>query len=212
MWAEGDRVRREHQIWARSGGSHDRTVRILQLALPALVGALTAVMLFAPFSERGELSFLLAKDAIAVTPQRMRVERAVYRGRDNRDRPFTLAAGEAVQRSAADPIVRIRDMAARIELPEGPAQMTADAANYDPNRDVVDVAGPLNVATADGFRLGTGDVQIDLNRRRLQSGRAVSGTVPIGRFSANRITADLETRVVTLDGNARLRINQGALR
>jgi lipopolysaccharide export system protein LptC len=36
--------------------------------------------------------------------------------------------------------------------------------------------------------------------------------LPIGQFSANRISADLEGRVVRLDGQARLRINQGAIR
>jgi lipopolysaccharide export system protein LptC len=34
----------------------------------------------------------------------------------------------------------------------------------------------------------------------------------IGRFSANQLSADLDQRVVRLSGNAKLRINQGALK
>ena len=40
----------------------------------------------------------------------------------------------------------------------------------------------------------------------MRSGGAATGTVPQGSFSASRLNADLETHVVTLDGNARLRI------
>jgi lipopolysaccharide export system protein LptC len=201
-----DTERRALQRWAQAGGSHDRTVRILQLLLPALVGALTAVMLFAPFSERGELSFLLAKDEIAVSPQRLRVDAAVYRGRDNRGRPFSLSAGEAVQRNAADPVVRIQNLSARIELADGPATLVARSAQYDPRSDEVVVPGAVNLSTADGFRLLVNNVNVDLRSRMLSSSTGVSGSLPIGSFSANSIRADIESRRVALRGNVRTRL------
>jgi lipopolysaccharide export system protein LptC len=34
----------------------------------------------------------------------------------------------------------------------------------------------------------------------------VTGNTPTGVFSANKLTADLESRTVSLEGNARLRI------
>ena len=40
----------------------------------------------------------------------------------------------------------------------------------------------------------------------------VDGTLNIGRFSANQLTADLDQRIVRLQGNARLRINQGVIK
>jgi lipopolysaccharide export system protein LptC len=201
-----DSERRNQQRWARAGGSHDFTVRLLQLALPALVGALAAIMLFAPFSERSELSFLLTKDEIAVTPQRIRVDRAVYRGRDNAGRPFSLSAGEAVQRSAADPVVRIRGLDARIVLADGPATMTAGAANYDPASDRVVVPGAVTLNMADGFRLMVRNVNVDLRSRVMTSSAGVSGSLPIGSFSANSIRADIESRRVSLRGNVRTRL------
>ncbi len=201
-----ERERRTQQSWARSGGAHDRIVRLLQLILPALTGALAAVMLFAPFSERGELSFLLAKDGIAVTPQRLRVDSAVYRGRDNRGRPFEISAGEAIQRSAADPIVRARDLAARIELADGPAQIAAPAGNYDPASDQIAVAGAVSLTTSDGFAMTVRDVAVDLRNRTIVSNAPVSGRLPIGTFSANSIRADIETRRVWLRGNVRTRL------
>jgi lipopolysaccharide export system protein LptC len=207
MSARADTERRVLQAWARAGGSHDRVVRLLQLLLPALVGALAAVMLFAPFSERGELSFLLAKDEIEVTPQRLRVDAAVYRGRDNRGRPFTVAAGQAVQRSAADPIVRIRDLNATIALNDGPARLAAESANYDPSSDQVLVRGPVTLNTADGFQLTVRDVSVNLKSRTLSGNTGVSGRLPFGSFSANTIRADIERRAISLRGNVRTRLS-----
>ena len=43
----------------------------------------------------------------------------------------------------------------------------------------------------------------------MQSGGAVTGTTPMGVFSGNKLSADLEKRTVRLDGNARLRIVPG---
>lgn len=212
MSAQAESDRRQQQSWAKSGGPHDRTVRLLQIALPAAVGALTAIMLFAPFSQRGELSFLLAKDDIAVAPQRMRVDQATYRGRDNQGRAFSVSAGSAIQRSAADPVVRLTDLSAEIALEDGPASLVAPRAAYDPSRELVMADGALDFRTADGFSIATGDVTIDLNRRTVDSASPVTGRVPIGLFSADHIRANLETRTITLAGNARLRINQGVIR
>jgi lipopolysaccharide export system protein LptC len=207
MSARAETERRALQAWARAGGSHDRTVRFLQLLLPALVGALAAVLLFAPFSERGELSFLLAKDEIAVTPQRLRVDSAVYRGRDNRGRPFTVAAGRAIQRSTADPVVRVSDLSASIMLADGPARIAAPTANFDPSTDRVMVNGPVTLSTADGFQLNVRDVAIDLTQRTMAGNSGVSGRLPFGSFSANSIRADIDTRAVSLRGNVRTRLN-----
>jgi lipopolysaccharide export system protein LptC len=207
-----DAARSKRQHWAAAGGVHDKIIRTLQLGLPAFVGALIAVLLFAPFSQRGEISFLLAKDEIAVTQQRVRVEQARYSGTDSLGRAFSVSATSAVQRSAADPVVRMQGLEARIAMADGPATLSAQAGRYDPTAESVSVDGPLQFAAADGFRLNTSDVRIDLKSRQISSNRAVAGSLPVGQFSADRISANLETRVVRLDGHARLRINQGLRR
>ena len=205
--AEAERNRRRH--WAAAGGRHDKVVRTLQLGLPALVGALGAVMLLAPFSRGSEISFLVAKDSIEVAGQRIMVNQAMYRGNDDQGRRFTLSADSALQRSATDPVVRMRGLTARLDMTEGPATLMADAARYDPTRDRVNVDGPLHFATADGYRLDTGDVTIDLKARNLTSSRPVSGATTIGRFSAQSMHVDLDSRIVRLSGNTRIHITQG---
>jgi lipopolysaccharide export system protein LptC len=74
------------------------------------------------------------------------------------------------------------------------------------------VAGAITVTAAGGYRLEARDVTMDLKSRSLAGASGVEGALNIGRFSANRLMADLDARTVRLDGNARLTINQGVLR
>jgi lipopolysaccharide export system protein LptC len=204
--------RSARQIWAAPGSRHDIIVRIARVALPAMIGVLGAALIFAPLSMRGDISFVLDKNKVAMATERMRVTTATYRGEDGKGQPFELRAGSAVQTSSRDPVVKLRELTAAIILKDGPATLTADSGRYNMDRDVVMIDGPLRFATSDGYRLDTRDVAVGLKTRRLASGGPVTGQMPLGSFSANRISADLSERTVTLDGRARLHIVQGRAR
>ena len=208
--ADRERLRKQH--WAAPGGTHDRVVRLLNIALPVLIGVLMAYLAMAPLAKNQEISFILDKDEVAVAKERMRVEAARYRGQDNKGRPFTIVAESAVQATSRDPIVDITGMRARIGLEGGPATIRADTGRYNLETETVKVAGPILFTAADGYRLQTRDVSVDLETRIIESDGRVEGVMPLGRFSANRMTADLEDRTVTLTGYARLHIVQGGLR
>jgi lipopolysaccharide export system protein LptC len=51
-----------------------------------------------------------------------------------------------------------------------------------------------------------------LKDRKMQSFGPVSGRTKVGTFTAGRLSADLETRVVRLDGGVHLRIDQNAIK
>lgn len=205
-----ERVRK--QGWAAPGGAHDVFVRILKIALPALIGVLTAYLAMAPLQKGPEISFILDKNKVETTKERMRVQTARYRGQDDHGRPFTLDAASAVQVSSRDPVVDIRGMEARMALESGPARIQADRGRYNMEAEKVNVIGPILFSAADGYRLETRDVAVDLNKRTMASQGRVDGRIPLGRFSADRMTVDLPSREVTLSGRARLHIEQGGLR
>lgn len=211
MTLEADIVRSKRQRFAAPGGFHDKLVRTLALVLPAAVGVLFAFMVLAPLSPRGEISFLLDRKRVATVEDRLRVEGAMYRGQDNRGRPFSLTAGSAVQRSARVPLVVMRQLVARMMLPEGPALLTAGAGNFDMRAEEVSIFGPVVFAASDGYRLTTSDVDVDLATKRMASRGRVEGRIPAGTFSADRIVADLAQRTIVLDGNARLRMQPGKM-
>ncbi len=204
--------RSERQHWAEPGGSHDRMVAFLSRALPMGVGVLAALMVITPLSPRGEVSFLLDRNKVAVINERLRVDNALYRGADNKNRPFSLTAGEAVQRSSAEGIVRMNDVVARLLLDEGPARLVAQGGQYSIDNEIVAVRGPLRLTAADGYRMVARGVSLDLANKQLVGSGGVDGAIPAGTFSADRLNADLSARTITLRGNARLRMEPGKLR
>lgn len=198
--------RTPRQIWALPGSRHDKLIGALSFLLPVAVGVLAAFLVLAPIYSSGDVSFVLDKKKVEVAKERMKIKAAQYRGQDAKGQPFTLDAGSAVQRSSAEPIVELRTLDARLQLADGPARLNAAQGRYDMDSERVHVDGPIAFTGPDGYRLNTRDATVDLKQRRMQSGGAVDGTVRQGSFTANRLRADLEARTVTLDGNARLRI------
>jgi lipopolysaccharide export system protein LptC len=209
---EAKELRSARQHFAAPGGSHDRLVSFLAKALPMAVGVIAALMVITPLSPRGEVSFLLDRNKVAVIDERLSVDNAMYRGQDNRGRPFSLTAGEAVQRSSAEGIVRMNDLVARLLMADGPARLGAQAGAYDLSSEIVRVFGPVRLTAADGYDMVARGVSIDLPERRMFGSGGVSGAIPAGTFSADRLEADLSERTIVLDGNARLRMVPGRLR
>lgn len=202
-------IRSDRQIWAAPGGRHDRLIGLLRLLLPMAIGVLAAFLVMAPLTRAGDSSFLLAKDNVALARERLKIEHAEYRGHDSKGRPFALTAQSAVQKSSAEPIVRMTGLAAQIALSDGPARIVADKGRYNMKSEEVALDGPIELRSAGGYALDTANATINLKTRTLNSRGAVEGSAPQGTFSADRMAADLENRTVSLDGHARLRIVPG---
>lgn len=208
--AENERSKR--RSWAAPGSSHDHLIRVLRVALPSIIGVLLAILAFSPFSKTDELSFVLAKDDVAMAKERMRLDAALYRGADNKGRPFSLSAGSAVQKSSAEPILRMSDLSGRLLMDDGPAALVAKQGLYDLTKETMRVEGPLSFASADGYNMVANNVEFALRDKTLQSFGPVSGSTKVGTFSANKLTANMDTRVVRLEGGVHLRIDQNAVK
>jgi lipopolysaccharide export system protein LptC len=205
-------LRGRRQRFAAPGGSHDRLVGFLARALPMAVGIVAALMVITPLSPRGEVSFLLDRNKVALIDERLSVDNAMYRGRDNQGRPFSLMAGEAVQRSSIEGLVRMQDLVAQIVLSDGPARLSAGGGTYDIDAETVSVNGPVRLTASDGYTMTADGVSVDLKARVMRGDAGVSGEVPAGTFSARTIRADMGARALTLEGDARLSMIPGKLR
>jgi lipopolysaccharide export system protein LptC len=211
MTQRADQIRNRRQLFAAPGSSHDRLVRVLGMVLPAAIGVLVAFLALAPLLRNTEVSFLLDKNQVEIARERMRVTQALYRGQDSEGRPFSLEAGSAVQKNSRNPVVEMNDLAARILLKEGPGVLEAGRGNYNMDTEQVSIVGPVQFSSANGYRMVTRDVDIDLPDRSMVSRGEVTGRLPTGTFRADRLKADLAERTVTLEGRARLRMTQGGL-
>jgi lipopolysaccharide export system protein LptC len=212
MFQQADIQRSAREKFALPGGRHDRLIRVLRVLLPSIIGVLLALLAFSPFSNNREMSFVLAKDEVNLAKERMRVSNALYRGEDSKGRPFSLRAGSAVQKSSDEPILRMTDLSGRLLMNNGPASLVAGLGLYDMRAEKIRVEGPLSFTGGDGFTLTASNVDFLLKPQTMQSFGPVSGSTRVGTFRAGRMSADVEKRIVRLEGGAHLQINQGALR
>ncbi|WP_397602298.1 LPS export ABC transporter periplasmic protein LptC [Sphingorhabdus sp.] len=211
MSAQADLERTQRQLWAMPGGRHDRLIRALRVVLPIIIGLLVALLAFSPFTGKQELSFVLNKDEVSLSRERLRVVEALYRGDDSKGRPFSLRAGSAVQKTSADPVLDMTSLSGRIMLDDGPASIVAQRGVYDLNKETMRVKGPLAVEST-GYDMVASNVELSLKDRSMQSFGPVNGRTKVGTFHAGRLRADLDTRIVRLDGGVRLRIDQNAIK
>lgn len=211
MSQQADLERNQRQLWAMPGGRHDRLVRSLRVVLPSIIGVLLAVLAFSPFAGKQELSFVLDKDEVSLSRERMRLTEALYRGEDSKGRAFSLRAGSAVQKSSADASLDMTALSARIMLNDGPASILAQRGNYSLTKETMRVTGPLALESP-GYDMVASNVEVSLKDKTMRSFGPVSGRTKVGTFTAGRLSADLETRVVRLDGGVRLRIDQNAIK
>ncbi len=209
---EARELRSRRQHFAAPGGSHDRLVGFLARALPMGVGVVAALMVITPLGKRSEVSFLLDRNKVAVIDNRLSVDNAMYRGRDDRGRPFSVLAGEAVQASSAEGLVRMQDLVAQLLLTEGPAKLSAAGGRYDIDAETLAINGPVRLIANDGYAMVASGVSLDLKARMMRGDDGVSGEIPAGTFSARTIRADLAARTLILEGDARLRMIPGKLR
>jgi lipopolysaccharide export system protein LptC len=203
---------RRKQIWAIPGSAHDRLVRWSKVLLPAAVGILIAILALAPLGKKGDVSFILDKKKVENAHERMRVEEARYTGVDDKGQKFLIVANNAIQPSSDVPIVNINGMFAQLEQQPTPLQLGANKGRYNLDTQKILIDGPVRVTGGDGYQLATRDVTVDMKQRQMQSAGPVSGAMRLGQFQAAQMKADLNTRTVVLDGGARLKIVQGAVR
>jgi lipopolysaccharide export system protein LptC len=211
MSAQADLERNYRQRWALPGGRHDRLIRAMRVVLPSIIGLLVAILAFSPFTGQQELSFVLNKDEVNLSRERLRVVEALYRGEDSKGRPFSLRAGSAVQKTSAQPILDMTSLSGRISLQDGPASIIAQRGSYDLGKETMRVTGPLAVESP-GYGMVVSNVELSLKDRTMQSFGPVSGRTKVGTFHAGRLRADLDTRIIRLDGGVRLRIDQNAIK
>lgn len=188
------------------GGRYDRFVKVMRVALPGASVALLLAIVVWPMVSGQEMSFVLSKDRVEVSPERLRMEAPHYRGTDSLGRPFEISAARAVQRTSATPVVELTDVAARMEMTNDTVQVEAEQGSYDLEQEQLKVSGPVVMTTGRGYRITTRDAVVDLPGRIAYGSEGVEGNGPLGTFTARRFRADIDKETVVFEGRTHMRI------
>ncbi len=211
MSLQADQNRTKRQFWAAPGSRHDRWVRILRVTLPSFIGMLLAILAFAPFSNNREMSFVLAKEGVDLAKERMRLTQALYRGTDSKGRPFALKAGSAVQFKSSDPVLRLEDLSADLQMADGPATMIAGTGQYDMKTEIVtmrNLSAKLTMDRNPTF-ISAGQGQYDMKADTVRSNGPMSFSNSTGfQITANDVLFRIKSRQLESMGavNGRTRI------
>lgn len=201
MTRRADRQRSKRKEFAAPGGSFDRLIKTLRIVLPLGVGVLIAILVIAPLANRGELSFVLDKNSVERAPERLQSTDALYRGADDKGRPFSLSAGSAVQRNESPGEVQLSDLSAQITLDDGPAAIRAGSGVYDIEAQTAVVPGQIQFQAEPGYRLTTSDATIAFGPQTVAAKGGVTGSTDLGSFKGDQLFADLAARTLTVSGN-----------
>ncbi|MFT8554358.1 MAG: LPS export ABC transporter periplasmic protein LptC [Zymomonas mobilis] len=186
--------------WALAGGSHDRIIHILRIILPVAIIIVVAMMAITPLIGRRDLSFMLSRDHISTSKERMNLKKAIYRGHDDHGRVFELKAESATQPDSSDPQLWLTDLVAEITLDSGPATVTAPHGRYNMDNNILTIDGTAQLVMANGYRVNGQDVVLDLDKRLITSQRPVSGQSPNGHFQGQSLNVDLINGKAVMDG------------
>ena len=138
---------------------------------------------------------------------------ARYVGTDNKGQQFVITAKRAIQRSSDVPIVDIQGMFAQLALAQGPLMIAANQGRYNLDTQKVAIDGPgagrrpRRLSARDPRRHGRSQAAPAGQRR---PGRGPDAARPVPGRAASAPTS--ASRTVVLDGGARLKIVQGAVR
>lgn len=195
---------------ALPGGGWDRFAAVTKVVLPVAALALLATIVVWPMTSVQEFSFLLSKNKVAMSTERLRTEGALYRGETAKGQRFDIRANHAIQRSSAVPVVELSQLSADLAMAEGPARVTAPSGRYEIDHDLLVIAGPVRLDSAAGYTLDGAEVRVSLVDRTVTTDRPVTGTLPLGSFSANNLRADIAGKRLQLGGGTHLHIVPGS--
>lgn len=185
----------------RVGGVYDKFVSLLRVVLPVLALVLAVVTAAYPFFNNRETSFVLARDSVEASEDRLRMVNPRYSGIDNGDRPFQVRAAAAVQPRGVVDEVLLTGIAAQMQLEDDiDVSVEAGEGTYVPSNEALFLRAPVQIITSNGYRIDAADSVVDLDDHLVTSNQPVDAAGPLGRFKANGFAARIDDDKLIFNG------------
>jgi lipopolysaccharide export system protein LptC len=176
-------LNRQRTDAAAFGPRRRRSVALAKLVLPVVAAALLVVLAIAPNLRLGT-----ATNRVVYHPQighdvQSSMQHAQYHGVDQRGRPFTLTADEALQRSADD--VELARPEGDITLNSGSwLMLRSDRGRFNQGTDTLALSGNVTLYRNDGTVMTGQKVDINLHEGSASSSEPVAAQGPFGTLTA----------------------------
>lgn len=202
-----DQAWRPSRFTPRIGGRYDKAIAALRVFLPATAIVVVLATAAYPIFKARETSFVLARNNIAASEDRLRMINPRYSGVDSAQRPFEVRAESAVQpRGVSDSII-LTGIGAVMALDETDlAEIKANKGIYQTAEETLEMQAPVLVVTTTGYRIDALKTRVDLDDHIVKSDQRVEAAGPLGVFRANGFESkiDADSLIFTGDVSATL--------
>jgi len=187
----------------RAATRHSRRVRVLRIALPAVivlsVGATVLASYFNPMRMLAKLPVDPGRIVISGTKVTMQAPRLAGFTRDSR--PYELTAEAASQDVVRPDLLELKGIHAKVEMQSrGTVEITADNGLYDTKADKLTLRDNVVMVSSTGYEGRLDDAVIEVKSGRVVSQNPVQVKMLNGTLNANRLEVDEKGDLVRFEG------------
>lgn len=181
---------------------HSHWVRLLRLLMP--LGAVAALGLYAlggPMSLSigdGKLGF----EGIKIDPKNLTMSNPVYEGFTDDNGTYVVKAVSATQQLDKPDLVGLKTVTAKLsEADGGTAEMAAATGEIDTKKEVLQLAGGIDVKSSDGLKAKLKTAMLYLKQKRILSQEPVAVEMPNGTVKSRQLEIFTEEKRILFKTN-----------
>ncbi len=189
------------------GGRYDQFIAAARYVFPGLALALILVTASWLVFNPQESSFVLSRERVDISSERLRMEKPRYFGTDKSGRPFVVEAQSALQEKGETELVSLTGIEAELVLADGTDLLAkANRGVFFMSAKRLALVGDVDVEASNGYRVRTSDAELDLANHVASGARPVTGKGPLGYFEAKGFHAEIDQGLIVFDGGVKTRI------
>ncbi len=182
---------------------HSRVVRALRVLLPLIgLASIAGFVVVTRFSFPAGLDLDMAR--LSVTRNSIIMDRPHLTGFDRHHREYTVAARRAIQPLLNPGQVRLEDLEAKFESSEGGmTTVTAEAGDYDHNKNTLKLYGAIVANSPDGYVLHMTDADVDFATGTMATDNPIQADYEQSSLSGKRLSVEDGGKLIVVEGDVR---------
>jgi len=182
---------------------HSRRVVLLRLLLP--VGGLVAVAGFVVKAHLGMPGDLdLSAASLSVTKNSIIMNHPHLTGFGGDKRGYSLSANRAIQPLSTPGQVRLEEIIAKVTgTDQGETNITAEAGDYDHDKNTLKLLNEIAVDSAEGYRLRMTDARVDFGANTMATDNPVSIGYGDSTITGQRMSVSHGGKMIVIEGGVR---------
>jgi lipopolysaccharide export system protein LptC len=200
----------------RIARKHSRRVRILRVALPAVVAiVLLSIFLWSwirPLRMLAAVAPVNMSDLV-VSGSKIKMEEPRLAGFTRDGRPYQLTAKAAEQDLKNPDLVSLRDINAKLEMGDaGHTEITAKDGLYDNKKETLTLGRDIVLTSDSGYKVWLDNAIVDVKTSHVVSDSKVRVRMLQGVLNANRLEVSEAGDLLTFDQGVSMTMNFGDIR